>query len=259
MPKIAKGIFIKTDKEIETMKEGGKHLSAIKDDLKNMIKEGVGASEVEKVATELIKKAGGEPSFKMVPEYSWSTCVNVNDGLVHGIPKDRIVFKKGDIVSVDVGIYFKGFHTDTSFSVGIGTNSNKNAFLEAGRETLSKAIKQALPNNRIYDISEAIEKNLNKHKLTPVRALVGHGIGKELHEEPQVPCFVRGSRDDSPIIVKGMVLAIEVMYTKGSGKVRLDEDGWTIATRDGKISALFEETIAVGSKRPLVLTESNSV
>ena len=259
MPKITKGIFIKTDEEIKVMKEGGKRLAKIKDEVKKNIKEGVKASSVENLATALIKKAGGKPSFKMVPGYSWSTCVNVNDGLVHGIPKDNIVFKQGNIVSVDVGIYYKGFHTDTSFSVGVDIGKDKQEFLKIGEETLSKAIDQAHIGNRIYDISEKIEQTLKKHKLSPVRALVGHGIGKKLHEEPQIPCFVRGAKNDSPIIVKGMVLAIEVMYTKGKSKVRLEEDGWTIATRDGKISALFEETVAIDSKGPLVLTESSLV
>lgn len=259
MPKVAKGIFIKTDEEIKIMMEGGKRLFKIKNEVKKNIKEGVKASEIEDIVTDLIKKAGGKPSFKMVPGYSWSTCVNVNDGLVHGIPKDSVVFNQGDIVSVDVGIYYKGFHTDTSFSVGVGIDKDKQEFLKAGEKTLLKAIEQTRPGNRIYDISEKIEQTLKKHKLSPVKALVGHGIGKKLHEEPQVPCFVRGAKNDSPTIVKGMVLAIEVMYAKGRGTVRLDEDGWTIATRDGKISALFEETVAIGSKGPLVLTESNLV
>lgn len=259
MPKITKGIFIKTDEEIKIMMEGGKRLSSIKDEIKSIIKKGTKASEIEDIATDLIKKAGGKPSFKMVPGYSWSTCININDGLVHGIPKNNIVFNKGNIVSVDVGIYYKGFHTDTSFSVGVGIGKDKQEFLKIGEETLSKAIEQAHLGNRIYDISEKIEQTLKKHKLLPVRALVGHGIGKKLHEEPQIPCFVRGAKNDSPIIVKGMVLAIEVMYTKGKSKVRLEEDGWTIATRDGKISALFEETVAIDSKGPLVLTESSLV
>jgi methionyl aminopeptidase len=163
------------------------------------------------------------------------------------------VFKKGDIVSVDVGIYYKGFHTDTSFSVSVKDDKNKK-FLSVGEEALGKAIKKAKPGNKVYDISETIEKVLKKAGYVPVKALVGHGIGKDLHEEPQIPCFVNGKREDYPNIGEGAVLAIEVMYTKKDGKVRVASDGWTIETRDGKISALFEETVAVTKKGPIIIT-----
>ena len=252
--KMQKKIKIKKVEEIKKMQEGGKKLADIKDKLSSLIKEGISAWEVEIMASRLIQKKGGEPSFKMVPGYAWTTCVNVNEGVVHGIPKDETIFAKGDIISVDVGMFFKGFHTDTSFSVGVSPSRQNSIFLESGKKALKLAIKQAKVGNRVYDISKTIEMSLETDGLTPIKALVGHGIGRDLHEEPSIPCFTQGSRGTSPLIPEGAVLAIEVMYTKGSSDVVLAEDGWTITTSDGKIAALFEETVAVTGNGPLILT-----
>lgn len=247
-------IFIKTTKDLKTMAEGGKKLARIKKRLKEQINVGMNAGRLEAIACELIKQQGGKASFKMVPEYSWCTCVNVNSGLVHGIPKDSIVFKKGDVISVDVGLFYKGFHTDTSFTLGLGLSDRLENFLSVGKNALKNAIEVTKVGNRIFDISLAIEKTLIKDGLTPVRALVGHGIGKNLHEGPQIPCFTSGNRNKSSIIKKGMALAIEVMYTTGNPEVVIDPDGWTISVRNDKISALFEETVAVSAEGSLVLT-----
>lgn len=249
-------IKIKTPEEIKIMAEGGKKLGRIKNKLAQSVKEGANAKEIEDLAVKLIKKEGGKPSFKMVPDYYWATCVNVNDGVVHGIPKKEIVFRKNDLVSIDVGIFYKGFHTDTSVTVGISLSKERKAFLEAGKEALKAAIKEAKVGNRIYDISEKMEKIITKHNLSPVRALVGHGVGRKLHEEPQIPCFVATGRENTPEIPEGAVLAIEAMYTKGDPELVLEKDEWTIATRDGKIASLFEETVAVTASGPLILTEA---
>jgi len=251
-------ITIKTPQEIKIMAEGGEKLARVKNALKEAVKPGVKASEIEELAVKLIREEGAEASFKKVPGYSWATCISVNEGLVHGIPVPSIVFKKGDIVSVDVGIYYKGFHTDTSISVGIEESPENRKFLNVGQETLNKAIKAAVPGNHIYDISKVIEDSVKSAGYTPIKALVGHGVGHELHEDPQIPCFVpldyaRG-KPGSPEIVPGMVLAIEVMYAKGADKVEIAEDGWTIRMADGKISGLFEDTVAVTEKGPVVLT-----
>ena len=247
-------ILLKSDSEIEIMAEGGKKLARVKNALGHAVKSGVRASEIEELAARLIKEEGAEASFKKVPGYHWATCVNVNKGLVHGIPVSSVIFKKGDLVSIDVGIWFKGFHTDTSISVGIDLSAENQKFFNAGRETLNKALKAVKEGNYIYDISRVIEDSIEGAGFTTIKALVGHGIGKELHEDPQIPCFVPGSRLESPKIVPGMVLAVEVMYSQGSDKVEVLEDGWTIAMRDGKISGLFEDTVAVTSKGPKVLT-----
>src|SRR3990172_10236360 len=248
------GISVKSEKEIEIMAEGGRKLRKIKARLKKEVQIGNNAAEIDKLAESEILKCGAKPSFKMVRGYSWTTCVNVNAGVVHGIPSKDIVFTKGDLISVDVGIYYKGFHTDTSFSVGLDLKKGDLNFLECGSLALKKAILKAKKGNRIYDISEAIESVLKKNKYSPVKALVGHGVGRELHEEPQIPCFVAGRKEDSPIIPEGACLAIEVMYTSGSGNVAIKNDGWTIVTRDDKISALFEETVAITKYGPIILT-----
>ena len=237
------------------MRKGGEALARVKGTLKKSVKSGVSADEIEKLANELIVKEGGKASFKMVKGYSWATCVNVNDGLVHGIPKKEIVFKKGDVVSVDVGMYYEGFHTDTSFTVAIDPPPQIKKFLGAGKDALLAGIGEARPGNRIYDISQAVEKEIVSAGFTPIRALVGHGVGRTLHEEPSIPCFTFGKRNASPEILPGMVLAIEVMYTHGSPEIVREDDGWTISVADGKISALFEETVAVTRHGHLVFTD----
>ena len=247
-------IFLKSDSEIQIMAEGGAKLGRVKKALAEAVKAGVRASEIEELAVSLIKKEGVEASFKKVPGYRWATCVNVNAGLVHGIPVSSVIFKKGDIVSIDVGILFKGFHTDTSISVGIDLFPENRKFLNTGREALAKALKVVKKDGYVYDISKAIEDTIEGAGYTTIKALVGHGVGRDLHEEPQIPCFVLGRREESPKIVPGMVLAVEVMYALGSDKVEVLEDGWTIAMKDGKISGLFEDTIAVTKLGPKVLT-----
>lgn len=247
-------ITIKSPTEIKIMEAGGEKLGRVKNALKAAVKPGVTAAEIEELAIKLIKNEGAEASFKKVPGYHWATCISVNEGLVHGIPVKELVFKKGDIVSIDVGIYFKGFHTDTSISVGIDESLENRKFLNVGQETLNKAIKKAVAGNHIYDISKVIEESIEAAGYTTIKALVGHGVGRELHEDPQIPCFLPGRVEDSPKIVPGMVLAIEVMYAQGSDKVEIAEDGWTIRMRDGKISGLFEDTVAVTEKGPVVLT-----
>lgn len=247
-------IITKTPDEIKIMAEGGKKLSRIKKKLAEVVGPGVNAQEIDTWAEKLIKDAHGKPSFKMVPGYSWATCVNVNDGVVHGIPDKKIVFKEGDIISVDLGLFYQSFHTDTSFSLGIAPTRAQAKFLDVGKLALKRGIKKAVIGNRIFDISKAIQSTLEANKVSPIRALVGHGIGQSLHEEPQVPCFVSGKKKESPKISEGMVLAIEVMYTEGKPEVVVAEDRWTISTKDGKIAGLFEETVAVTSNGPVVLT-----
>lgn len=255
-------IPLKTEIEIEMMREGGKKLARVKNSLEEAVGAGVKASEIEGLAVSLIKKEGAEPSFKMVPGYSWATCINVNEGLVHGIPEPDMVFKKGDLVSVDVGMFYKGFHTDTSFSLAIDPTPEVARFLKVGKEALKLAIDRMLPGRHIWDISGTIEETVKAAGYTPIRALVGHGVGKELHEEPQIPCFLprsnrgeSGNVEDSPKIEAGMVFAIEVMYAAGDPNVVQMPDGWTISMRDGKISGLFEETVAALASGPQIITQ----
>lgn len=245
---------LKTKDEIAKMAICGKKLHLIKEELVKAIKVGKNALEIEELAQKLIAKSGGKPSFAMVEGYHWATCINVNAGLVHGIPQKEVVFKKGDVVSLDVGLYYGGFHGDTSVTVGLGVDSKTKFFLETGKRALTDAIKEIKEGNYIYDLSVAIEKRIEGAGFAPIRALVGHGIGKNLHEDPQIPCFTYGRREETLKIQPGMVLAIEVMYTQGSPEIEIGKDGWTILVRDGKISALYEETVALTSNGPLILT-----
>lgn len=249
---------VKTPEQIQTMYEGGQKLARVKEKVYEAIKEGVSAADIEKLTNELILAEGGKPSFKMVKDYHWATCVNVDDGVVHGIPHKEIIFQKGNVVSVDLGIYYQGFHTDSAITRLIGQDKKKETFLEHGQNSLKKAIAAAMIGNTVGDISFAMHSELKKHRLNPVWALTGHGVGKKLHEDPLVPCYVSGTRDEKVKLVEGMTLAIEVMYTTGSGDIVLEDDGWTLSTKDGKISALFEETVAITKDGPLILTKVNS-
>jgi len=247
-------INIKNEEEIKLMAEGGSKLGKVKKILMANIAVHENAENIENLANKLIKKEGAKSSFKMVKGYSWATCINVNDGVVHGIPKKSVVFAKGDVVSVDVGLYYKGFHTDTSFSVTLEGSPDKISFLSVGQKALKTAIEKAKAGNRIYDISETIQTTIEKAGYSPIKALVGHGIGTKLHEAPHIPCFVENGYKESPKIIEGWVLAIEVMYAQGKSDIYVDDDGWTIKTKDGKIAGLFEETVAVTYRGPKVLT-----
>lgn len=249
MPKIS----IKTEKEIETMATGGKILHDVKMALVAAAKPGVSGLDLENLAQKMIKAAGAEASFAKVPGYKWATCININDVVVHGIP-DNTKFKKGDYVGIDVGVYYQGFHTDTSMSVRVGyTEDDK--FLAAGRKALSDAIKTVKPGRRIADLTSAMENAVTEAGYAPVQALTGHGIGHSLHEEPAIPCFTVGRYTSSPKIEPGMVLAIEIMYNQGTAEVVYkNDDGWTVATADGKIAGLFEDTVAVTKDGYRILT-----
>lgn len=237
---------IKSAKELEIMRQGGKRLHEIKLQLMEKVKVGTTAREIDTLAEKLILKNGGKPSFKMVEGYKWSTCVNLNQGIVHGIPHKSIFFKSGDLVSIDLGMFYNGFHTDTSVSVSLDPTPEVRRFLYAGKEAFRIAVNTIIPNRSyVYDISKNIQDTLFKYGYNPVLDLTGHGIGKNLHEEPYIPCFVDGDREKTPKILSGIALAVEVMYTAGKPELIKETDGWTISTKDGKISGLFEDTVIV--------------
>ncbi len=245
---------LKTAREIETMAEGGKKLAGVRERLAEAVRPGITTLTLSKLADKLITKAGGQASFKKVAGYKWATCINVNNVVVHGVPNGTII-KKGDKVGIDVGMYYEGYHTDTSITVSANPKLTK--FLETGRLALKRAIAQARPGKRVADLSAAMQKTVEEAGYSAVRALTGHGIGKNLHEEPAIPCFVVGEYKHSPKLVAGMVLAIEVMYNEGESEVvYVNDDGWTIGTADGKISGLFEETVAITPSGPVVLTKT---
>ncbi len=238
---------------ISLMKEGGAKLGGILQKLLDKAQPGVALLEIDALADQLIRQAGGEASFKTVRGYQWATCLCVNDVVVHGIPT-KYQLKEGDLLTIDVGLLYKGFHTDTAWTKEI-KSKDKEKFLRVGEEALWQAIKQARAGNRVGHISQVIQRVIEGASYGIVRSLVGHGVGHELHEAPQVPGFLKGPIDSTPELAAGQTIAIEVIYAMGSGAVVYPkDDGWSIATRDGSPTAVFEHTIAVTDEEPEVLT-----
>lgn len=251
--------MMRNEKKVEAMTQGGKILADIRNKLMAKIDVGVSAAEIEDLACKLIKSAGGKPSFKMVPNYKWATCINVNEGVVHGIPKKEIVFRDGDLVSVDVGFYYKDFHTDTSSTICVGRqNKKKEKFLASGRKALERAIKAVKANVRVGEISQAIETSLVNDGFYPVKELTGHAIGSQLHERPFIPCFLDRDVGETDLIPQGAALALEVMYTDKKSSLKLASDGWTIASSRGTMAGLFEETVLVAKNGAVVLTDNTA-
>lgn len=253
------------DQKYNAMYEGGKRLKRILETLLSHVKPGVTPLELDTLAEKLIAEAGGAPSFKTVGDYKWSTCICVNDCVVHGIPKE-IPFKAGDIVGIDVGMLYQRYHTDTSWTVLVkdpvrqlpdqDPNEIKiDKFLETGKEALEKAIKQVQPGNRVGHISQAIQRTVEGAGYSVVRELVGHGVGKKLHEDPEVPGYVKRPIEKTTLLSEGMTLAVEIIYNKGKPEVYIDEDdGWTIYSKDGTLAGLFEKTVMVTHHGVSVLT-----
>ncbi len=251
-------IQIKTPAEISTMAEGGKILSDVLQKTLRKAVPGITTADLDKYAENLIRAAGAKPSFKMEKGYHFATCMSVNDVVVHGLPREYRL-KEGDILGVDAGVYYRGFHTDASWSIAMGASKETVKFLKKGEEALEKAIAQCRVGGHVGDISKAIQETVEGAGYSCVRQLVGHGVGRKLHEDPEIPCFVRGKIENTPPIRAGMVFAVEVIYNRGQPQViYAGDDGWTIATRDGLPSGLFEHTVAVTDAGPVVLTAPDS-
>lgn len=225
-----------------------------------LIKAGVTELEVDEIVKKEIYRLGGDLSYKTVPGYKYATCITVNEQVVHGIPTDR-KFEAGDLVSIDLAVVYKGWHTDCAWSVLVRQQvtgnrlqeeeEEKKKFLQTGEEALWEGIKQAVPGNRVGDISNAIQIKVEGAGYQVVRSLVGHGVGRSLHEDPEIPGF--GEKGTGPVLKSGMSLAIEVIYAKGSKDVVLEKDGWTFSSADKSWGGLFEMTVIVG-REPEVLT-----
>ena len=254
-------IKLKTKKDIEILRRGGRILSKVMDRVEAKIKPGANTEALTNLAEELIKKAGGRPSFKGY-KAAWSDgvypaalCVSINEEVVHGLPVPPRIIKDGDIVGIDCGLEYEGLFTDMARTIMVGQVSRQLKKLVAvTQEALMRGIKQAKPGHKISDISRAIEEYVEKNGFSVVRQLVGHGVGYSAHEEPQIPNFVDKSVADVEL-KEGMVIAIEPMVNVGGPEVESLEDGWTIVTRDKSISAHFEHTIAVTDKGFEILTE----
>lgn len=248
-------IHIKTPGEIAIMREGGRKLGAILNDLLDFSQPGVILTDIEKRACELIDAAGATASFKTVPGYKWATCLNVNEVVVHGIPSQYILHE-GDVFTIDIGLLYKGFHTDTAGTKIIGLSQKNEEFLRIGKLALERGIAASIIGNRIGDISKVVQETIEGAGFSIVKSLVGHGIGRELHEEPQVPNYLRGAMNHTVLLVEGMVIAIEPIYAMGRGEiVYQNEDGWTLATRDRSLTSVFEHTLAITGAGPVVLTK----
>ena len=249
--RIPSGITIKSDKEIELMRQASKVVAEAKAHVKDAVKPGVTTSELDRIAEKVIRGMGAVPSFKgyaaggPIP-FPGTICASINDEIVHGIPGKRRL-KEGDIFSVDVGAIVNGFHGDSAFTVGVGEISEQaQRLIDATREALAQGIAQARAGKRIGDISHAVQAYAEGQGYSVVRKYVGHGIGRALHEDPQVPNYGKAGR--GPRIKKGMAIAIEPMLIIGKRYTKQLDDGWTVVTADGSLSAHFEDTIAITAK-----------
>ncbi len=252
----------KTPQELAIMAEGGRKLGDILQELLKFSDVGVTLNEIERQANVLITQAGGKPSFRTVPGYRWATCLCVGEVVVHGIPSDYVL-KEGDKLTIDIGMVYKGLHTDTAWTkiiqnseLRIQNYEEKKKFLDVGEQTLWKAIAVAKAGNHIGDISQVIQAGIEGAGYSIVKTLVGHGVGRQLHEDPQVPGFVRGEVQNTPELVENETIAIEIIYAQGRGTIVYEnDDGWTLATRDRSLAAVFEHTVAITKDRPIILTK----
>ena len=240
------------------MEEGGKVLGAVLQELLDFTKPGVTLLEIEALAQKRIKEAGMKPSFSTVADYKWATCLCVNDVIVHGIPS-AYALQEDDVLTIDIGLINKTYHSDTAWTKvmheGNGTTDpDVRKFLDVGERALADAIAEAKPGNRVGHISQTIQKIVEGAGYGIVKPLVGHGIGTTLYEHPQIPGYLRGSVDKTPLLVPGMTIAVEVIYSMGNPSVEYLEDGWSIATRDQSLSAVFEQSLAITENGPLILT-----
>lgn len=249
-------ITLKKSEEIALMREGGKIAGLVLSETAAQVRIGVSTGDLDRFAGRRIEDLGATPSFKGFESYRFATCININEGVVHGIPKGNVILKEGDVVKIDLGVFFKGFHTDTALSCLVGGNESKwrekTRFLEVGKKALSEAIKKCHVGNRLGDVSAEIQEIVEGSGFRVVEELVGHGVGKRLHEDPQVPGL--GKKGTGLFLREGMTLAIEVIYTSGQGGIVSGADGWTLSMADGKMSGLFEHTVALGKKGVETLT-----
>ncbi len=245
---------IKSDTELEYMRSAGKVVADTLAMIQKVIKPGITTAEIDKLAEDFILAQGAIPSFKGYGGFPGSICASVNDVVIHGIPNDTVLVE-GDIISVDCGAILNGYHGDAARTFPVG-NISKEAqhLIDVTKESFFKGIEKAVVGNRLTDISAAIQKHAESFGYSVVRDFVGHGIGTSMHEDPQVPNY--GTAGKGPKLVHGVVLAIEPMINMGNYKVKIKPDGWTVVTSDGKLSAHYENTIAITNEGVEILTLS---
>ena len=246
-------IIIKTDDQIELMRQSGHLLAKVHEELHQAIHPGMSTMEIDTIGEKLIRQMGGIPNFKNYEGYPASICVSVNDEVVHGIPHPDHILQEGDIVSLDAGLIYKGWHSDAARTWGVGQISEQaQKLIDITQQSFFEGIKMARAGNRLFDISKAIDAYVSPYGYGIVRELTGHGIGQHLHEDPMIPNYQqirRGIR-----LEKGMTLAIEPMINAGSREVAWMDDDWTVVTYDGSISAHYENTIVITDGEPEILT-----
>lgn len=247
------GPIIKTPAQISIMRESGRVLAVILERLLNAAVPGVKTIQLDDLAAQLVKEAGVAASFKGFEGYKYNIVTCLNEEVVHGMPSQRVLID-GDVLTIDFGVIKDHYHSDMARTKIVGTANDPKvlSFLNVGERALCAGIDQCVVGNRIGDIGHAIQQTVERGGYQVVRAFVGHGVGIDLHEEPQVPGF--GSPRTGPLLREGMVLAVEVMYAMGSHQVKVLSDGWTAVTIDGSLSGMFENTVAITADGPLILT-----
>ncbi|HML95799.1 MAG TPA: type I methionyl aminopeptidase [Thermodesulfobacteriota bacterium] len=251
-------IYLKNKEEIQKMRSAAQVVVEALGKMRENVVPGVTTWDLDRMAEDLAVSKGAKPAFKGYSSYPASVCFAVNSEVVHGIPSKKNVLKEGDIVGLDFGVVLDGFYGDSAITVPVGNISPEaEKLLKVTEESLMRGIKEARPGNRLYDISAAIQEYVEGEGFSIVRSFVGHGIGKKLHEDPQVPNFVpeNGNNGRGMKLKPGMVMAIEPMVNVGRPDVKILKDGWTAVTVDGTLSAHFEHTVAVTEDGPLVLTQ----
>ena len=245
-------ITIKSKHELEIMREAGRIVAMVHDEMKRVIRPGISTLKLDAIAENIIRKAGATPSFKGYNDFPASICTSVNEQLVHGIPGDRVLVD-GDVISVDVGAYYKGYHGDSAWTYPVGTiSAQAQDLLAVTQESLFQGIREAKPGNRLSDISHAVQVYAESKGYSIVRDYVGHGIGRDMHESPQVPNY--GPPNRGIRLREGMALAIEPMVNVGSYDVVTLSDHWTVVTKDGSLCAHFEHTVAIYEDGPVLMT-----
>lgn len=246
-------VTIKSAREIDLMRESGRILAIVHDELGKAIRPGISTKDIDELGEKLIKSYGCIPNFLNYNGYPASICVSVNNEVVHGIPRSDHILQEGDIVSLDAGLIYKGYHSDAARTYAVGKISPEaENLIKVTKQSFFEGIKMAKAGYHLYDISNAIDDYVTSYGYGIVRALVGHGIGTKLHEDPQIPNFRQKRR--GPKLQPGMTLAVEPMINMGTGDVEWLDDEWTVVTADGKYSAHYENTILITDSEPEILT-----
>lgn len=247
-------ITLKSQREIDIMREAGRMVALTREEVKKHIKPGISTKALDEIAENFIVSLGGKPSFKGYHGFPGSVCLSVNEVVVHGIPSEKMILKEGDIITLDIGVYYKGYHADSAWTYPVGTISKADQqLLDVTLASLFEGLKQAIPGNRVSDISAAIEAYVKPYGYGIVEEFTGHGIGKQLHEDPYIPNF--GQPGMGALLKPGMTFCVEPMVNIGTKRVKILQDNWTTVTMDKSKSAHFEHMIAITETGYQILTE----